>query len=230
MEVVSKASSSRFLRNKDLIDQRNLKGKVTLIGAGGIGSALIQLLAIMGWKNILVWDDDVLAEHNLSTTTYRPKYLGKDKSLVACKTFDDFSDSSQMIKHKPFRWGPQDNISRRVFLGPDNMDTRKYVYEKWRSQEDREFLIDMRMGALGMEIITATKENDNYMSTWKDGESIQDEPCTMKHTIFTANIVAGFGINQAFCVLQGIPYYSYINISLTPLIVQKEGFTVSRTI
>tara|TARA_R100000808_G_C2155173_1_gene166990 strand:+ start:3094 stop:3774 length:681 start_codon:yes stop_codon:yes gene_type:complete len=223
-------NSSRFLRNKDLIDQKNLKGKVTLIGAGGIGSALIQLLAIMGWKDVMVWDDDVLAPHNLSTTTYQPKYLGKDKSLVAMETFNSFSDKSQKINHKPFRWYSDSKISPRVFLGPDNMDTRKEVYEKWASLSNREFLIDMRMGALGMEIITATKESDNYMDTWMDGNSIKDEACTMKHTIFTANIVAGFGINQAFCVLQGIPYYSYINISLTPLICRKEGFTVSRTL
>ena len=225
---LSHVTEARFLRNKDLISQASLSGKVTVIGAGGIGSALIQLLAIMGWKDVTVWDDDTLAPHNLSTTTYQPKYLGKDKSLVAFETFREFSDKSQKIFRKSMRWYPQDPISPRVFLGPDNMETRLQVYKDWVKLPNREFLIDIRMGALGMEIITVTKKDDNYMDTWKDGNEIEDEVCTMKHTIFTANIVAGFGINQAFCFLQNIPYYSYINISLAPLFITNEGLTVSK--
>ena len=53
-------TEARFLRNKDLISQESLEGKVTIIGAGGIGSALIQLLAIMGWKDVAIWDADEL--------------------------------------------------------------------------------------------------------------------------------------------------------------------------
>ena len=227
--MINHVTEARFLRNKDLISQATLEGRVTVIGAGGIGSALIQLLAIMGWKDVEVWDDDELAPHNLSTTTYRPKYLGKDKSLVALETFKDFSDKSQKINRKPMRWFSQDPLSDRVFLGPDNMESRVQVYEDWVKRPNREFLIDMRMGALGMEVVTVTKEDDNYMNTWRSSSDIEDEACTAKHTIFTANIVAGFGINQAFCYLQNIPYYSYINISLAPLNVTKEGFTISRT-
>ena len=46
-------SNTRFLRNKDLIDQRQLD-TVAVVGAGGIGSAVIQLLAIMGFKDIYI--------------------------------------------------------------------------------------------------------------------------------------------------------------------------------
>ena len=179
-------TEARFLRNKDLISQESLEGKVTIIGAGGIGSALIQLLAIMGWKDVAIWDDDELSAHNLSTTTYQPKYLGKDKSLVAFETFNEFSDKSQKIQRHPMRWFSQDPVSNRVFLGPDNMETRMEVYKDWVKQPNREFLIDMRMGALGMEIITVTKKDDNYMDTWVSSNDIEDEICTAKHTIFTA--------------------------------------------
>ena len=45
------ANLNRFLRNKDLIDQAKLNS-ATVIGAGGIGSALIQGASIMGFKKL----------------------------------------------------------------------------------------------------------------------------------------------------------------------------------
>ena len=54
-----------FLRNKDLIDQTRLD-QATIIGAGGIGSALIQNAAIMGFNKLTIWDGDAIEEHNLS--------------------------------------------------------------------------------------------------------------------------------------------------------------------
>ena len=47
----------RYLRNKDLINQ-SLLDEVTIIGAGGIASALVTILAQMGFKKFHVWDDD----------------------------------------------------------------------------------------------------------------------------------------------------------------------------
>ena len=74
--------ADRFLRNKDLIDQKNLE-ELTIIGAGGVGSALILSAAIMGFKKIHVWDFDVLEEHNFSTTMYPSSYLGESKTEAA---------------------------------------------------------------------------------------------------------------------------------------------------
>ena len=41
----------RFSRNKDLIPQEKLRS-LTVVGAGGIGSAVSIQTAIMGWKLI----------------------------------------------------------------------------------------------------------------------------------------------------------------------------------
>ena len=52
-------ASNRFMRNKDLIDQKLLKS-VSVIGAGGVGSMLIPSAAMMGFKKFVLWDDDTL--------------------------------------------------------------------------------------------------------------------------------------------------------------------------
>ena len=74
--------TTRFLRNKDLIPQSKLN-HLGLVGLGGIGSQLVPLLSIMGWKKITGWDHDMLEEHNLSTTMFPQGALGKSKAEVA---------------------------------------------------------------------------------------------------------------------------------------------------
>ena len=54
-------ATNRFLRNKDLIPQRKLD-HIGIVGLGGIGSQLVPLLSIMGFKKITGWDHDTLEE------------------------------------------------------------------------------------------------------------------------------------------------------------------------
>ena len=61
-----------------MIDQNKLD-ELTIIGVGGVGSSLVINAAIMGFKKIHVWDFDDLEEHNLSTTMYPEKFLGKSR-------------------------------------------------------------------------------------------------------------------------------------------------------
>ena len=81
----------RYLRNKDLINQ-SLLNEVTIIGAGGIASALVTILAQMGFKKFHIWDDDKLEEHNLSTTAYPETFLGLDKVNCASEMIYKFNN------------------------------------------------------------------------------------------------------------------------------------------
>ena len=210
----------RYLRNKDLIKQ-SLLDEVTIIGAGGIASALVTILAQMGFKRIHIWDDDKLEEHNLSTTAYPEGMLGNTK--VACAgemiyRYNDKTDVNLYVK----RWKPGDYLSNIVMLTPDNMETRLDVHMDWKRNDNRRALIDMRMGALTMEVISVEKDNDNFGKTWQASNKISDEACTAKHTIFTANIVAGLGASQLFNVLHNRSYWQYIRQSLAPLSFGRE--------
>ena len=56
-------AAGRYLRNSTLINQSYLD-ELTIIGAGGVGSALVMNAAIMGFKRIHIWDFDNLEPHN----------------------------------------------------------------------------------------------------------------------------------------------------------------------
>ena len=108
----------------------------------------------------------------------------------------------------------------------DNMEGRLVAYNKWLEQSNRTFFVDLRMGAMAMEIIVATKDEDTYLETWIPSHEVAEDPCTMKHTIFTASIVGGFGVDQVFNVVAGRPYYSYIWIGLMPLEIRTDNLII----
>ena len=91
--------ATRYLRNKDLIDQSRLD-KITVIGAGGIGSALLQNAAIMGFGKITVWDPDTLEEHNLSTTSWPERFLNKQKVSSRVVNLNQITNVLQKLFNK----------------------------------------------------------------------------------------------------------------------------------
>ena len=163
----------------------------------------------------------MLEEHNLSTTSCPEKYLNQHKIYAAEKTCKLLNKNVTMKTRDVF-WQTGHTLENKVFLTPDNMECRKYVYEQWKQNPDREFLIDMRMGALGFEIITVTRENDYFMDSYVPSSSIPDDPCTAKHTIFCGSLAASYGLAQAFNVLQNRLYYAYIWGSLGPVSLRRE--------
>ena len=210
----------RYLRNKDLINQSFLD-EITIIGAGGIASALVTILAQMGFTKFHIWDDDKLEEQNVSTTAFPENNVGMYKVSCAANAILWHQKGATITKY-PKRWNPGDYLSDIVMLTPDNMETRLDVHMDWKRNTNRKALIDMRMGALTMEVISVEKDNDVFGKTWQPSSKISDEACTAKHTIFTANIVAGLGASQLFNVLHNRSYWQYIRQSLAPLSFGRE--------
>ena len=216
---------NRYLRNKDMIDQNKLD-ELTIIGAGGVGSSLVINAAIMGFKKIHIWDFDVLEEHNLSTTMYPESCLGKPKTAAAKSVASYFNSKCKIITHTE-AWTPEKPLTNKVMMAPDNMEVRLAVWNSWKDMNEKIFLIDMRMGAVTMEVITCSPKKDIFFNTWKPSIDIADEPCTEKHTIFTASIISGLGLSAAFNVLHNRPYYSYIWKSLSPSSFRKEHLVLN---
>ena len=211
---------NRYTRNQDLIDQK-LLDKCTVIGAGGIGSSLLQNAAIMGFNEIDVWDNDILEVHNLSTTSWSEQFLNQSKVAAAKSTLSNLNIQTKVNAHNEL-WNKGNALNDIVFLTPDNMEIRREVYLQWAKMDTRVMLIDMRMGALGFEIITATKDHDHYLNSWIPSHEIEDEACTAKHTIFCGSLAASYGLSQAFCVFAKRPYYQYIWGNLSPVSIRRE--------
>ena len=212
--------NERFLRNRDIIPQEKLDA-LSVIGLGGTGSAVILLGSIMGFPKIEGWDRDDMALHNLSTTVYPSSAVGHPKATIASKVAIQYGCVKPAM-HTKF-WEPGEHLYPKVIMCTDDMESRKEIFSQWAGMDNREFLIDTRMGAMTCEVVTITKgDEDAYLSTWKPSTEIDDEPCTAKHTIFTANIVAGIGLAQMQRVLINAPYQRHIKFMIDAMTMETK--------
>lgn len=227
--------SRKHLRNQDLIPQ-TLLDDITVVGLGGIGSSVVMLLATMGFDFIRGYDSDNMEEHNFGTTLYPESMFdgGGDnsKTLMAKNIIENYGgdDVTVQMNNQKFM-GRGQVLSPKTIVCTDDMTSRKCVYDSWKEMENRQVFIDMRMDALTMSCITVTRESDVYEKYWfENGESGEEAPCTMKHTIFCASLISGIGVTQLFNYLTERPFYQYIWQGLSPLDMKMEDFYCGETI
>lgn len=214
---------ARYSRNAGLIDQDKLDN-IMVIGAGSIGSTVIQDLAMMGWKKIHIMDMDIIDEHNLSTSRYIESEVGDDKvgassdaiflinkEIEVNRYFMSLEDYLELHKTLP---------ADIVIICTDNMASRKLAYDTWRKSSTRKIFVDVRMSALVIQRVIATRDHDNYYKYLLTDEDIPDAPCALKHTVFTTSIAAGLSVGGVFGTLFNRPTFDYIYLGLNPMILQ----------
>ena len=90
----------RYLRHIALSEvghegqEKLLKAKVLVVGAGGLGCPILQYLAAAGVGVLGIMDDDVVEESNLQRQVlYGNSSLGKHKAMVAKERLEDLNPS-----------------------------------------------------------------------------------------------------------------------------------------
>ena len=89
-ELSSGRMPQRYLRNQGTIgiagQLRLLRAKVAVVGAGGLGGHVIELLARQGVGCLLVMDGDCFVRHNLNRQILATELtLGKNKAVAAAE-------------------------------------------------------------------------------------------------------------------------------------------------
>ncbi|GHV25022.1 hypothetical protein FACS1894176_02580 [Bacteroidia bacterium] len=161
---------------------------VVVIGAGAIGSHLIEQLARAGIWCIIVWDFDIVEEHNLQNQAFDRRHIGKKKvdaimQIVAeatgleLKTHDEKVDGSQKI------------TAEAVFLVVDSFDARREIFEK--ALEDSfttEIVFDARMGPTSGQVHMIDPTDREDCLRWKktlynDNDVVVENACRSKEAV-----------------------------------------------
>lgn len=181
--------------------------KVTLAGVGGIGSYVAFLLSRLRPYQIILYDDDMVEEANMSGQMYSKHDIGKFKvramvdkmhiysnfydTLAFEGKFDEFSDATDIM-----------------ICGFDNMAARKTFYRKWAErvralpEEDRKhcLFIDGRLAAEEFQVLCIRGDDTfnmgRYENEWLFSDS-QAAPtqCSYKQTTFMANMIGSIIVN-----------------------------------
>lgn len=107
--------------------EKLLNSKVLVVGAGGLGSAVITYLASAGIGKLGIVDGDVVEEHNLQRQFIHSGNVGMSKAKSACEFVRDLNPDVD-VRAYPFNITAENaEIVRKydlVVSCPDNFETR----------------------------------------------------------------------------------------------------------
>ncbi len=128
----------RYQRNLGVISPSEqaklLQSKVVIIGAGGLGGTVLELLTRMGIGKLIIADKDLIVDSNLNRQILSTeKNLGQSKTEFAVKRVKEINSSIEIVGHSVFI--NSDNV-KKIIEGAevvvdalDNLPTR-FVLQK----------------------------------------------------------------------------------------------------
>lgn len=195
--------------------------KISVIGAGGIGSWFIFLASRIGYK-IHCYDDDTIERSNLGGQLYKSTSIGKLKVDSIATLSNSFSPQSS-VTPMAVRYDEQISVPDSIIVSAvDNMVTRQLLYSKFKERVELfisagytiadngivmvskdgniqpasmpTIMIDGRLLAEQFQIYAVTPGNiERYKETLFDDDEIEDDLCSMRQT---SHFAAGIAFNM----------------------------------
>jgi hypothetical protein len=116
-----------------------MKRKILIIGAGGIGSHLVQFLSKLGIYSIYVSDSDSYETNQECYQNFIPKYWGKNKAEAMESSFN----SVISIPYDVLTDGQLKGYDL-VICCADNLDVRRLVYRQGYGSDSKVKWLDLR--------------------------------------------------------------------------------------
>ena len=220
--VLCMISAEARHRQRDLVKEELLTTPITLIGVGGIGSAVAICLHKVGFPVVAVYDPDVVAEHNIPNQWYDVDDIEKSKAEVIA------SPREWMYSRSEFHvdWTPTPIVISCV----DSIEARKEIWDIVRPSECK-WYVDCRMGGEQMAIYTvdnAKPTNKEYEETLWARDEVHVEPCTARAVMYNTMVIAGLCVNNVKKCLMGQDWDKYVIFDLVTMsLVRKVGVEVN---
>lgn len=200
---------NRYSRQGGLVSMDILETPITVIGAGAIGSFTTLALAKCGFHNIVVFDDDLINEENISNQFYRMSDIGERKVDALKQMIHDFEEVD--IIPVCMRWISElAELSQVVVCAVDNMATRREVFQHFNRSSETIAVVDGRMGGNQLEVYTYQRDvqgdTRRYLETLVTDAEAEDTPCAEKAVMYNVLTIASWIVNQVRLVLSGKEY------------------------
>lgn len=165
----------------------NTTPNILIGGAGGIGGNTLYCLAKSVPGIYYVVDDDVVSTHNVGTQFFRKSDIDKKKVNALQTSMNEFTTSAILPVHTKMTSTTKLPIMIAAF---DNMEARKYSFELWKSQSNRELYIDGRLRASFYEIFVVIpgREEEYEKTLFSDNEG-DEGSCTFKQTAYFGMLI-----------------------------------------
>lgn len=187
--------------------------RIAIIGLGSIGSFLAVALNKLGFKNLMIIDDDIIEHHNITTQLYFQKDIGKSKAdtLKRCYLKGNINAYQQKVT----------SLNKLeadiVFVCVDTLKQRKLIskaiLESYNEFKVPKLIIDGRMHRLVFRIFTISLENQQLLNNYVKGTMGKEfvGACTEKGIIQNIFVIVAMMVEQLKKVIKGEDYYAVIN-------------------
>lgn len=216
-----------FQRQSELVAVEQLAFRVTLIGAGGIGSPTALALGKLGCSRLVVLDPDRVEPQNLPNQLYGPADIGKFKVDALGDIVERLCGTRPETSTERVVSG---DFSGVVILAVDTMAARKAIWHAAiRYQPRIDLFIDARMGGeVGKVLAVCPTDPDDvgtYESSLHEDALSAADPCLVQAIGYSTLVIAGLVASVVRKHAVGIrpPVETIIDLATLTLISRSGG-------
>lgn len=201
----------------------DLNRTMHIIGCGSIGTAVATLLTRIGFDAFVLWDKDIVEEHNIANQYFDEIDIGYPKSdALMTKIARINNDVRVDAKKRNFTHECIKDITSTdiIVICVDNMNSRRNIYEAIYNSDKKQdlYILDGRMGlhdgivlCFKCDLLNACAK---YEETLYSDEESAPQSCTAKTVLYTVNVIAGVMTRRLLMALGGKIEYSHDILSM----------------
>ena len=160
-------------KSYDFFKPEEVKERIHIIGCGSVGSAVAELLARFGLKNITLYDFDTVEPKNLANQLFRQIHTGMPKVDCLSGMLREINPEMEgVIRVEPAGYTGQ-RLSGYVFLCVDSIELRRKIAEANKNNPYIKAMFDFR---------TRLTDAQHYAANWSDMKMVDDFIRSMNFT------------------------------------------------
>jgi molybdopterin/thiamine biosynthesis adenylyltransferase len=164
--------------------------RVDVIGAGAVGSWCVLALAQLGVENIHVWDDDMVAGHNLANQFFFPGDMNQPK--VTALAANVTQKTGIAITPHQKRVESATTLGDIVFVCVDTMRDRKQIFDTCiRNKLNIKMMVETRMGVSEYRIYRVRPSSRIEVQGWDDSWYSDDKVTPSLAGVCRAQVTVG---------------------------------------
>jgi molybdopterin/thiamine biosynthesis adenylyltransferase len=178
-----------YQRQWDFLPPDRLAVEATIIGCGSVGSVAAITLLKMGLSQVVVYDGDMIEQHNLPNQ-FLPDLVDIHKTSGLKHLAEVFGLNDSLSVYAQM-WEPSNKLSTPVVVAAvDDMTVRRSLFASCVRDANVRFFIDVRTGGEYMKVYALDPHNSVfrplYLATLHGNEQADPTPCTASQIIYTS--------------------------------------------
>lgn len=192
------AKSYEFFKPEDC------KNRIHIIGCGAIGSTVAENLVRLGLTKITLYDFDYVEPHNIANQMFRQIDIGKTKVEALSEMLCDINpEVSKDIKLVEKGYVGQ-KLAGYVFLCVDNIDLRREIVEKYKSNKCVKAMFDFRMRLTDAQHYAADWSNSKMIEAFLQSMQFTHEEAMEETPVSACNLTLSVAPTVRNIVAQGV--------------------------